>query len=333
MDGAYAQAGRVRRDGFATVTSAHDVWHEGERALHRSLGVEEKMQTRGQIVVRGYMPDQHREFFEKLQFIVLSAVDEDGQVWPFIRVGGSGFIQSPHPTTLVISSQPMLGEPEGLDLDVGAKISVLGIELETKRRNRMNGTISRRDDQQLYINVDQSFGNCPRYIHVRKRVATSPLLAGKRTQSRTFNAADVDQIRQADMLFIASRAPELTEDRRAGVDVNHRGGLPGFVRVLDDQTLIIPDYDGNKFFNTFGNIMRDTRCGLQFPDFQTGDLLTLNGHAEVIADDPTGVASYGSNRYLKFKTDTVRRAAGVFPLCYQLQDVSDNPPEPPRIKS
>ncbi|MEO9517879.1 MAG: pyridoxamine 5'-phosphate oxidase family protein [Paracoccaceae bacterium] len=314
------------------MTPAHDVWHEGERALHRSLGVEEKMQTRGQIVVRGYMPDQHREFFEKLRFLVLSAVDKDGRVWPFMRFGGVGFIQSPDSTTLVVSSQPLPSEPDGLDLNEGAKISVLGIELETKRRNRMNGTISYRDHQQLHISVDQSFGNCPRYIHVRKRVKSASSLAEKLSQSKKFNAADFNKMRRADMLFIASRAPELTQDRRAGVDVNHRGGLPGFVRVLDDQTLIIPDYDGNKFFNTFGNIMRDPRCGIQFPDFQTGDLLTLNGHAEVIADDPTGMATYGSNRYLKFKAEILRRAVGAFALCYHLQDVSDNPPEPPRIK-
>jgi len=312
------------------VTPARGVWHEGERSLHRSLGIEDKMQTRGQTVVRDHMPDQHREFFNKLRFIVMSAVDNEGRVWPFMRSGEVGFIVSPKSTELIVSSKPLPGEPEGLNLGEGAKVSVLGIELETKRRNRMNGTISKAVDTQLHITVDQSFGNCPRYIHVREHIEDTADQAADFTQSTSYTAANSDQIRRADMLFIASRSPDLTEDRRAGVDVNHRGGMPGFVRVLDDKTLIIPDYDGNNFFNTFGNIMLDPRCGIQFPDFLTGDILTLNGHADVISDDPDGVAAYGSNRYLKFEADTVRHATAAFPLVYHMKEASTNPPAPPR---
>lgn len=312
------------------MTTEQAVWHEGERSLHRSLGVEDKMQRRGQIVIREYMPDQHRQFFEQLRFIVLSAVDTDGRVWPFVRTGPLGFITSPDPTKLIIASAPLAGEAEQLILDQGAKISVLGIEVETKRRNRMNGTISCNDSGQLHITVDQSFGNCPRYIHQRKGLNDAPPQSGHRRQSPKLEPIDRAQIRRADTLFIASRAPALTADRRAGVDVNHRGGLPGFVRILDANTLVIPDYDGNNFFNTYGNIMRDPRCGIQFPDFNNGDLLTLNGHGAIIDGDLAGRATYGSERYLKFKIETVRRAAAAFPLRYQLIETSKNPPEPPK---
>lgn len=288
------------------------------------------MQRRGQIVIRDHMPDQHRQFFEQLRFIVLGAVDADGRVWPFVRTGPLGFISSSHPTELIVASTPLAGEAERLILSEGAKISVLGIEVETKRRNRMNGTISRVDGSHLHITVDQSFGNCPRYIHLRKGLSDVPSQAGQCRQSLQLAPIDRDQIRRADTLFIASRAPDLTEDRRAGVDVNHRGGLPGFVRIPDDDTLVIPDYDGNNFFNTFGNIMRDPRCGLQFPDFESGDLLTLNGHGAIIDGDRAGLATYGSERYLKFKIEIVRRAAAAFPLRYQLIEASKNPPEPPK---
>lgn len=286
------------------------------------------MQVRGQIVMRDHMPDQHREFFEQLRFVVLSAVDEKGQVWPFLRTGPAGFMTSPKATELIISSEPLPAEPKDLVLTEGAKISVLGIELETKRRNRMNGTITLVDARHLHIAVDQSFGNCPRYIHVREGLAGMTALTGGYTQAKTLSAADVDQIKNCDMLFIASRAPNLTQDPRAGVDVNHRGGRPGFVQVLDDRDLIIPDYDGNNFFNTFGNIMRDPRCGLQFPDLTTGDILTLIGRAEVVSKDPAAPSADGSNRYLKFRTEVVRRANAAFPMRYRLVETSRNPPEP-----
>lgn len=56
-------------------------------------------------------------------------------------------------------------------------------------------------------------------------------------------------IQQAGTLFIASSHPE------RGADVSHRGGHPGFIRVEDAQTIIIPDYSGNNMFNTLGNIL------------------------------------------------------------------------------
>src|SRR3546814_14766932 len=71
--------------------------------------------------------------------------------------------------------------------------------------------------------------------------------------------------------------------REQGADVSHRGGRPGFVRVTEDDgrsVLTIPDFSGNQFFNTLGNIAINPRAGLLFVDFATGDLLTLTGRSE-----------------------------------------------------
>ena len=82
-------------------------------------------------------------------------------------------------------------------------------------------------------------------------------------------------IETADTFFVASRSRAGIETD-GGLDISHRGGRPGFVAVRGD-TLVVPDFRGNRFFNTLGNLLGDPRAGLLFVDFATGDLLQLQG--------------------------------------------------------
>ncbi len=304
-----------------------EVWHKGEKELHRLLDVEQLMLKRGAAMIRDAMPEQHRIFFANLQFVVLSAVDAGGQPWPFMRVGPPGFINSPSDTVLTINATALAGEPADLQLGPGDKIGVLGIELETRRRNRMNGTLSAGDAKRMTIDVDQSFGNCPRYINKREPAELCDTKAFTELDSR-LSAEDIAHIRSSDIFFIASRAPVTSDDRRAGVDVNHRGGKAGFVKVLHDQTIIFPDYDGNKFFNTLGNILLDDRVGLVFPDFEKGHLLSVAGRAELVIDDQSHEAEYGAARYVRVTPTHLIRATGGLPLRYAMQEVSSYSPPP-----
>ena len=92
--------------------------------------------------------------------------------------------------------------------------------------------------------------------------------------------ADLDDaarvlIAASDTFFVASRS-RAEIDRAGELDMSHRGGRPGFVGVPGD-TLVIPDFRGNRFFNTLGNFLGDPRAGLLFIDFASGDLLQLQG--------------------------------------------------------
>lgn len=101
-------------------------------------------------------------------------------------------------------------------------------------------------------------------------------------------------MRQADTFFAASYV--IDERGTHQIDVSHRGGRSGFVRVGVHGALTIPDYSGNRFFNTLGNLLINPRAGLVFVDFESGDLVHLTGDAQVCLDAPEIEAFQGAER-------------------------------------
>ncbi|WP_145002348.1 2Fe-2S iron-sulfur cluster-binding protein [Pseudomonas oryzihabitans] len=285
-------------------------WHAGETLIQERLGVRERMAALGPRVIRPFMPDQHRDFFAQLPFLVLGSVDAEGAAWATLLEGRPGFLSSPTPTLLDIAAEPATEDPAAAGLGEGAAVGLLGIELHTRRRNRLNGTLT-RTPQGLRVAVDQSFGNCPRYIQLRdpafaRAPGTGPLASAERLTG--LDAAARALITGADAFFVASYAEQEGQRR---VDVSHRGGKPGFVRVDAEGVLTIPDFNGNLFFNTLGNLVATGRAGLLFVDYENGELLHLSGTAEVLFDSPEIAAFDGAERLWTFRPHLVvrRRAA------------------------
>lgn len=286
-------------------------WHDGEKFIQEKLGVLERMDVVGRRVIRDFMPDQHRDFYAQLPFIVAGSVDADGDAWATILEGGPGFLSSPTRTTLDIAARPHPLDPATAGLGEGEPVGLLGIEMHTRRRNRMNGVVA-HSDRGLRVEVDQSFGNCPRYIQLRDHTfARDPAapFAGRAVRMAALDADARCLIEHADALFVASYADRA---ERRQVDVSHRGGKAGFVRIGDDGVLTIPDFDGNLFFNTLGNIVSNGNAGLLFIDFATGDLLQMSGAAAVVFDSPEIAAFQGAERLWTFQPrHIVRRPAGL----------------------
>lgn len=253
--------------------------------MQRRLGVHERMgEVMGQ-VVRPYMPEQHRELFGKLPTLLVGSLDAQGRPWASIVHGEPGFVSAPDERHLRIAARPALDDPWQLALDT--PLGLLGLEPQTRRRNRMNGSVVALDGEGFTVEVDQSFGNCPKYIQARtpRPVARSEPAAPK-AEGPLLSDAARQLVRFADTLFIASasRAPRAHAGAE-GVDVSHRGGPPGFVHVDTDDghsVLTIPDFVGNRFFNTLGNLAVNPRAGLLFVDYHEGHLLQLTGDAELL---------------------------------------------------
>jgi predicted pyridoxine 5'-phosphate oxidase superfamily flavin-nucleotide-binding protein len=252
-------------------------WHAGEHEMQARLGMAERMAEIGPLLIRDFMPDQHREFFAQLPFMLIGSVDEHGDAWASVLAGAPGFARSPDPRTLTISADPTATP----GLAPGRAVGLLGIEPHTRRRNRMNGTITSLSNRSLTVAVEQSFGNCPKYIHPRELQPRPPGPSLATVRFDGLDAAARTQIAAADTLFVTSYT-DVAGTRQ--VDISHRGGPAGFVRIDDAGSLVIPDYSGNRFFNTLGNICTQPRVGLLFIDFVTGDLLQIVGIAHISPD-------------------------------------------------
>lgn len=256
------------------MISATTPFHPGEQAVQSRAGVRAQADAVGR-VIRDHMPEQHRTFFAQLPWLLVGSVDADGQPHASALWGAPGFVHAPDPRLLRIDARAEADDP--LVADVGASVGVLGIELPTRRRNRMNGVVVAADERGFSIAVRQSFGNCPKYIQARGWEAAART-GGGCVRGQGLDPRWIAIAEAADTFFLASRS---ADPRVGGVDVSHRGGAPGFVRVEADGRLWVPDYAGNMMFNTLGNLLEEPRCGLLFVDFAGGDLLHVEARAEV----------------------------------------------------
>lgn len=253
-----------------------DPFHLGERLAQERVGVRTHMAERGAAAIRNWMPDQHRSFFAALPFVLAATTDRDG--WPSgtMLEGPPGFVSSPDPRTLHIVTRET-DDPVASHLVEGAGVGILGIDPATRRRNRVNGRITRIGCDGVDIAVEQSFGNCAQYIQRREIVAIESVATGARPEPlASIDAEATHLIAASDTFFVASSAGD-------AVDISHRGGRPGFVRV-DGDLLTIPDFSGNRYFNTLGNFLMSPRAGLLFIDFARGGLLHLSGTVEIVWD-------------------------------------------------
>ena len=264
-------------------------FHAGELELQERAGWRDKLAKGAVRFIRDHMTDQHREFFAQLPFVAVGMLDARGDPWAGLLTGRPGFISSPDERHLDIRATFAAALPFAPLVKPGAQIGLLGIEFHTRRRNRANGVIEAGGPGVLRVRVNQSFGNCPQYIATRdlEYLAAPPALEHV-TEGSALSARAVELIRASSTLFIASAARPDAADAREACDVSHRGGEPGFVMVDDGGArtrLWIPDYRGNNFFNTFGNILRHPRAGLAFADFERARVLMLTGAAELIWEE------------------------------------------------
>ena len=237
-----------------------DPFHPGELEAQRLAG-----QIAAGHGIRDHLTEQHRFFFAALPFVLVATLEPDGAPHARLLNGAPGFIRSPDPTTL---------ELDGVTtLQAGEQVGLLGIDLATRRRNRANGVVRSNRQGVLQVTVIDSFGNCPKYITPRA-LQQAAGMAQAPQEFVGLDAAARAIVATSDTFFVA------TSGGAHGVDISHRGGPPGFARI-DGDTLVIPDFSGNRYFNTLGNLLIEPCASLLFIDFAAGDVLTLRGEVSI----------------------------------------------------
>lgn len=290
-------------------------WHEGEDKIHKL--------TRVPPSDNPTQPMLHPLAARRVSAsptIALGAIDKQDRVWCTIWGGDVPIAQQVARGVIGIRTQvdasfdPVVqalyeGKDDGeVVRQEGKMISGLSIHLEERDRVKlfgrmMAGSLMADDSQtettsdihptmgqrgrmgnaQLVFHVTQSLGNCPKYLNkkiIRSYQGAKPHLI---SESPLLSSEAISHIHSADLFFIASRGPE-------DMDCNHRGGLPGFLRVQPQtastpaSVLVWPEYSGNNLYQTLGNITTNPSIGLVVPDFTNGNVLYLTGNAEILID-------------------------------------------------
>jgi predicted pyridoxine 5'-phosphate oxidase superfamily flavin-nucleotide-binding protein len=308
----FAKLGRL-----LASTEEPDPWHEGERALQTLAGVRAEMRENGPAALMSSVPPQYQAFYATLPLVLVGTVDQDGMPWASVMAGQPGFVSCPDDTTIHIQAQPLPNEPLHMNLAPGRPIALLGIQPALRRRIRASGTVVAVDSAGVTIKALQVWGNCPQYIGHREPTYHAPVgppAAAAEVDasfSPVLDAASIAALRAADCFFIATIHAE------GGADVSHRGGKPGFVQVSEDGAHVsFPDFQGNNYFQTLGNIFVSGTAGLLVLDFASGDAVYLTGAAELVLQGPEVDAYRGAMRVVKIHVRKARRLLAVVPLTW-----------------
>ncbi len=295
-------------------------FHEGELSIQKRLGVDERVAAFAPRLIRDHLTEEHQAFFPMLPTLLVGSRDEQGALWASMLHGEPGFIDTSDARRLGIGVLPLQADPLSRALMPGKRLGFLGLQFETRRRNRIAGRVEEAGRSGFSVAIDQTFGNCPKYIQTRAPVKLD-VQPGPAHMSSQLAPADTALIEQADTFFIASGIEGADDDPRAGTDISHRGGRPGFVQV-ENNRLVWPDFVGNFLFNTLGNLAVDPRAGLLFIDFNSGDSLQLSGRAQVIWDADFQQGFPGAERFVAFTVEKALRIPAALPLRWEFSQAS-----------
>jgi predicted pyridoxine 5'-phosphate oxidase superfamily flavin-nucleotide-binding protein len=275
------------------------VFHEGELAVQQLAGVRAEADRLGGMLAPPHL-DGAARFLGERTFAALTGRDAEGRLWTSPLVGPPGFLDA-EATTLRVHALPSPGDPLH-DLPVGQAVGLIVMDYARRRRIRVNGVLVERGAEGLRVDVEQAFGNCPKYIRPRQLAADAPQADdGAATRGATLSAAQRELLARTETFFLGTTHPD------RGVDTSHRGGPAGFIRV-EDGALWWPDYPGNNMFTSFGNLAVDDTAAVLVPDFGTGTSLLLSGRAAVewVTAGSAGDDG-GTGRRVRF---TVQQVAG-----------------------
>jgi len=282
-------------------------FHSGEISVQERAGVRDIASDVGEGII-DFVPPDAAQFLARRQMVVLGTVDRRGRVWASVVTGEPGFIEMAGDRMLKIAGRLSAEDPLLENLADEGHIAMFAPDFVAARRVRVNGCGSIRNGT-IYIKTEQVYGNCRRYLQERMLAgARQPRSKSVVARGDSLSAAQQDQISRADTFFIATNNPD------SGADVSHKGGNPGFVKVVGDRRLAFPDYNGNRMFNTLGNIAVNPRAGLLYIDFESGRTLQLTGSASIDWNPERAKAFAGAERVVDFELDEIVDSSMGFPL-------------------
>ncbi|MCJ1397436.1 hypothetical protein MMC11_000629 [Xylographa trunciseda] len=297
-------------------------WHEGEQRMHSLMHTDLHMEN----PTSPCLTPGGGKFLQTAPLVAIGTHDLEGRLWTTLWGGEPGFSRSLGSSIIGIKTlvdkqyDPVVEALLGHQLDgevaetvgTGRSLSGLAIDLATRRRLKFAGHVvagalgllgpqtsgvdGKLGEAQIVIKVDSSLGNCPKYLNKKDIIASLP---SPELIPSTFPLPSkaLELLHKADLFFLTS------SDERSHMSTNHRGGSPGFVRVMangdDGVTLAYPEYSGNRFYQTLGNLQMSSNAGLVFPNFDNGDVLYITAATEIMVGKEAGAVIPRSNLVVK----------------------------------
>ncbi|EGD98956.1 oxidoreductase [Trichophyton tonsurans CBS 112818] len=296
---------------MAFVLAGEVQWHEGEKKMHELMHVPYEENP-----TAAFLSPGAAALVQKCPLLALGTLDKQGRPWSTVWGGQAGFVGPVAQSIIGIrnvidgTNDPVAetllgGELAGTivkEPPPGRPMSALPIDMENRRRVKLMGRMvagSMEEDTQedpgnrsignttpqksaqiqLVMKVEGSLGNCPKYIN-KKHI--TPALPHPKLISNSPHLPQeaLDLLGRIDTLFVAS------SHGNDSMDSNIRGGPPGFVRVLSNDStgavIVYPEYSGNRLYQTLGNLQTTPLAGYAFPDFDLGHILYITGKTEVL---------------------------------------------------
>ena len=272
--------------------------HTGELYVQQMREAPQEMPRYLTQMVDDSMPTQHSQFFSQLPYFPIGVLDNEGRPWATLLCSPNVTILSNK--ELLISSQIAIDDHISTILSSGTSgskylnklnsryFSGVGVDFSNRRRNKLSGWIKNStfssDNNILTVSLvtDDNMGNCPKYITIRKLIPicrqSEPGIEMKLLNNYAHNL-----LLKSSTAFLATRhiaSVDFNDDSDMGF--NHRGGSPGFIRYYESDKsghLVLPDYSGNQFYQSLGNVQSDSTAGLVILDFESGDALHVTGQA------------------------------------------------------
>ena len=302
-------------------------WHEGETKMRTEMHSPDHDNP----TVPALSP-QLANHLQIAPLICIGTLDSEGRPWTTLWGNGDKGFARPVAEGIIGIRTPVTGQYDPVVEELfgkeasgqvvhqegtGRMVSGLTIDLETRKRVKMfgrmiGGALTTREDEaadhvehfaeaQLVLKIEQSLGNCPKYLnkkHIVSALAKPELIS----DSPHLPQQALDLLEKADLFFISSARQN--ED----MDSNHRGGPPGFVRVLsnDESGAVVcyPEYSGNRLYQTLGNLNINPLAGICIPDFDAGHMLYLTGKTEILVGKKAAEVLPRSNLAVQNYTDS-----------------------------
>lgn len=297
----------------------HSQYHSGERKAQRLAGEQDIADAR-EGMVRPTIPRQVFEWLREQTLLAIATMDAVGHLWATVVPCKPGFLQPDANGTHLWIERAM---PHNVlaNLKSGGNIGLLAIDLNSRQRMRINGTATPLPAG-LHVSVQEAFFNCPKYITRRTALPSETHDETREREGSQLLAEHLQLLSETDVLFLATTHPE------RGLDVSHRGGDPGFVQLLPDGRIRIPDYTGNSLFNSLGNLLIDPRIAIAVPNLRTGTILEITGTATIKwherdENDSTG----GTHRFVDI-APTAWRTEESGPVSQGVSELSPFNPHP-----